>query len=416
MKQAEFLINLDLEALYGGAAGGGKSDALLMAALQFIEVPGYSAILFRRTYADLALPGALIDRAAEWLSPRKARWNGQEKRWTFPRGSTLSFGYLDSPRDHYRYQSSEFQFIGVDELTQLEEIPYRYLFSRLRRLQNSNVPLRMRAGSNPGGVGHEWVKQRFLKERKAGRSFIPAKLDDNPHLDRASYLESLDQLDPITRAQLLAGDWDAYQGGRFKREWFRYYGRHGDGYLLGERIVTRQQIHDRFLTVDPAASEKLTADYTVISAWAVTPRQELLWLDCHRARMEVPDIVPKIAELAQRHEAGFVGIEDSGFQIAVIQEARRRPSMPEVVALKTEGKGKLVRATVAINRVQSGTVWFPLAAPWLEDVEAELLRFTGDEKQDAHDDVVDTLAYAAQILARHQDNRRQGFRPYVVQS
>lgn len=416
--QARFLAMDHIpEVLYGGAAGGGKSSALLLAALRYVDVPGYSAILFRKTYADLALPGALMDRAAEWLTDSPAKWDSKSKTWSFPSGATMTFGYLDNKDDHFRYQGAEFQMIGFDELTQFPENQYRYLFSRLRRLATAAVPVRMRAASNPGGLGHEWVKKRFLLETSADRLFVPARLADNPRLDQANYVASLMQLDPITRQQLLDGDWDAYQGGRFLRHWLKYYDRHGDGYLLGDRIYPKEQIHDRFLTVDPAASEKLTADYTVISAWAVTPRQELLWLDCYRAHMEVPDIVPKIFELAKRHQAGFVAIEDVAFQAGIIQEARRRKGMPEVVAMKrVRGGGKLVRATVAINRVQSGRVWLPMSAPWLEEVESELLRFTGNEDLDANDDIVDTLSDAAELLAREQDNQQSDFRPYVLQT
>ena len=212
----------DREVFYGGAAGGGKSDALLMAGLQYADVPGYAAILFRRTFADLALPGALLERSMEWLGPTDAKWNGQEHRWTFPSGASLSFGYLDTENQKYRYQSAEFQLIGFDELTQFSESQYRYLFSRLRRLRDVETPLRMRSASNPGGTGHEWVRRRFIDERGAnGRIFIPAKLDDNPYLDRNSYAESLSELDPVTRAQLMAGDWDVQAGGlKFQRQWF----------------------------------------------------------------------------------------------------------------------------------------------------------------------------------------------------
>ena len=72
-----------LEAFYGGAAGGGKSIALLMAALQYVDVPGYAAIIFRRSYADLSLPGALMDRAHEWLGSTDAVWHEQIKTWVF---------------------------------------------------------------------------------------------------------------------------------------------------------------------------------------------------------------------------------------------------------------------------------------------------------------------------------------------
>ncbi|QDU60011.1 Terminase-like family protein [Planctomycetes bacterium Pan216] len=218
-KQAAFLLLSGLEALFGGAAGGGKSDALLMAALQYVDHPGYAAVLFRRTLADLALPGALIDRAHQWLAGTDAKWNQSDKTWTFPSGSTLSFGYLDHPRDRYRYQSSEFQYIGFDELTQFRETDYTYLFSRLRRLQGAFVPLRIRAATNPGGLGHDWVRQRFLLDpRPPERVFLSATLMDNPHLERESYLESLGQLDPLSRSHLLDGDWSADEEGILRFE------------------------------------------------------------------------------------------------------------------------------------------------------------------------------------------------------
>lgn len=228
-KQAAFLLLPHREALYGGAARGGKSDALLMFALQYMDVPGHAAILFRRTFADLAQPGALIPRSHEWLGESEARWNEQTKTWTFPSGATLSFGYMDSPNDHYRYQGTQFQSIGFDELTQFREPQYRYLFSRLTRLAGSRLPLRVRSTSNPGGSGHDWVARRFglgsyaEPEGGAVRPFIPARVADNPHVDVDEYVRSLSELDTLTRRQLLDGDWSARaEGSMFRREWFRF--------------------------------------------------------------------------------------------------------------------------------------------------------------------------------------------------
>lgn len=219
-RQSTFLDLPDREALYGGAAGGGKSDALLMAALQYVNVPNYAALLLRRTYADLSLPGAIMNRAEEWLMPTDAHWSDREKTWLFPSGATITFGYLEHEKDKYRYQSSEFQFVGFDELTQFREADYRYLFSRLRRTVATTIPLRMRAATNPGGEGHDWVKSRFIDEGSPA-TFIPAKLSDNPHVDREAYLENLAELDDVTRAQLEEGNWDVLPSGDlFRREWF----------------------------------------------------------------------------------------------------------------------------------------------------------------------------------------------------
>lgn len=215
-KQRAFLDDDGLEALYGGAAGGGKSSALLAAALKFVHVRGYSALLLRRSYTDLALPGALMDRSHKWLAGSDASWNGIEKRWRFPSGASLTFGYLETEKDKYRYQGAEAQMVGIDELTQWEEGHYTYLFSRLRRA-GVDVPLRMRAATNPGGVGHEWVKKRWalpddvdmdrVHEGRDGARFYPARLDDNPYIDREEYERSLSRLTHADQEQLRKGRW-----------------------------------------------------------------------------------------------------------------------------------------------------------------------------------------------------------------
>ena len=225
-RQRLFFDLPNLEAFYGGAVGGGKSNALLMGALEYADVPKYAALILRRTFQDLSKPGALLDRAREWLTGSGARWNEQKKQWRFPSGSVLAFGYLEQDPDVYQYASAEYQYIAFDELTQFSERQYTFLFSRLRRLVDADVPLRMRSASNPGGIGAEWVQERFIPEdwtpdmgrelkahEKAGRIFVPARLVDNPYLDQATYTQSLAELDDVTRAQLLEGDWEVRERG-----------------------------------------------------------------------------------------------------------------------------------------------------------------------------------------------------------
>jgi predicted phage terminase large subunit-like protein len=406
-KQAVFLATDHIsEVFYGGAAGGGKSDALLLGALRYCDLPNYRAILFRRTYADLALSGALMDRSKEWLKQTKATWDAKEKTWHFPSGASITFGYLENKDDHYRYMGTEWHYCAFDELTQFPEHQYLYLFSRLRRLAGSDIPVRMRSASNPGGPGHEWVKKRFLKETSPDRLFVPATLVDNPALDYDEYVSSLMHLDPITRAQLLSGDWDAYQGGRFQRDWFRRYRVEiSDGelyYVLPGRDPRSAKVSDcwNILTCDPAATEKDTADYTAIVVCAVTPLGDMLVLDVIRGQWGLEAIVPRIAAAAARYEPTWVGIEATGFSWAIVHAARRHPGIGTVRGLEPEGKGKLVRATPAIIRCEQGQLLFPEAAPWLEDFEVELCLFTGDPDADAHDDQVDALAWAVQEVDR----------------
>jgi len=192
-----------------------------MAALQYVDVPDYAALILRRTYKALTLPEALLDRSRQWFAGA-AKWSSETSTYIFPSGAKIVYGYLESDRDVEQYQSAAFQYIGFDELTQFTEYQYRYMHSRTRRLKSSNIPIRVRGASNPGSIGHEWVKQRFIVEGLENqRPFIPATLGDNPYLDQASYIKSLNNLDPVTRQRLLNGDWSAFKAGsKFNREWF----------------------------------------------------------------------------------------------------------------------------------------------------------------------------------------------------
>ena len=211
------------QALYGGAAGGGKSDALLMGAAQYAwKHPEFSAIMFRKTHTDLAQPGALMDRAMEWWIPAGVRWDGSNKIFRFPNGAKVAMAYLSKPQDHHRYKSAEYQYTAWDELTDWNtKTQHEYVgLSRVRRKAGSHVPLRTLSASNPGGAGHNWVKARFIEEGSP-HSYVPASIRNNPFIDQDDYIAQLMQMHPTVREQLLNGDWAARdQGDYFRREWF----------------------------------------------------------------------------------------------------------------------------------------------------------------------------------------------------
>lgn len=418
-KQAEFLCYEGREALFGGAAGGGKSVALLVAALQFAECPGYSALILRRTFKQLSKADSILAKAKEWLfplRPRGVRYNGDEHKFTFPSGATLEFGHMDHAGSMYDYQGGAWAFVGADEATQFTGPMLAYPRTRQRRAADSPLPIRWRGASNPGGIGHDYVKGRYVKgpdgrsPATPDRQFFPATIDDNPHLDRADYVRQLREagVDPVTLAQLLKGDWDAVAGGRFRRDWFGGFRRDPsspdfvqvwkDGEQL-ERFNWRQR--PTWQTCDPAASTSNAADYFVLSTWMLTPRANVLWWDCERVKLELPEQVTTCQRSYRRHRPQFLAVEEVLNQRGLAQLLRRSTDPAMVVrGVSPLGRDKLARAAGFINLAASERVFLPEDNPMfpLDDVVAELVRFTGDPDQDAHDDVVDTGSYMAELL------------------
>jgi predicted phage terminase large subunit-like protein len=249
----------------------------------------------------------------------------------------------------------------------------------------------MRAATNPGGVGHDWVRRRFLDTKDPTRCFIPAKLEDNPHLDGDAYDRALQQLDPVTRRQLRHGDWLAHADGLFPRGWFRYYRKTIDGYDLGNRQIKSDDCA-RFATVDVAGTEQRTAghdpDYTVIQVWDLATTGELLLVDQWRARVTTPEVESAILKLVKSHDIPWIGIESAGLGLAVVQSLRRRGL--SIHALKAS-QNKVIRSQSAQIRMEAGTVYFPSGTKWLDDLESELSLFPIGP----HDDQVDALSYAA---------------------
>lgn len=418
-KQQEFIKLQILEAFYGGAAGGGKSDALLMAALEYVHVPGYAALLLRKTYADLSLPGAIMSRAHEWLYGTDAKWDDKRKTYVFPSGATLTFGYLDNERDHYRYQGAEFQFVGFDELTQFPEEQYLYLFSRLRRLSGSNVPLRMRSASNPGGVGHEWVRSRFVLNVDGTRVFVPATIRDNPHLDQDEYIASLQNLDPVTLAQLMNGDWDVLgSGGKFFREYFK---------IIPEAPPLKRWV--RFW--DLATSIKQKADKTASTLLGIRENGNLVIADHTKWKREWPETrdgiqaedsptgryepgiiaIAKrdfewVENLSKRHGLErkgtyHVGVEAVAMQLALVQDMQRNSEFLRIpLHAQTKLKGdKWQRADTAASRganCGAGGGIELVSAHWNSEFISLAVAFTGED-DGPEDDGVDSMTGALEL-------------------
>jgi|TARA_R110002012_G_scaffold97653_2_gene234520 hypothetical protein len=244
--QTDFLASPERDVFYGGAAGGGKSFALLADLLRYCNSPNHRALIIRRTLDELT---ELVDKSKQ-LYPKAfpgAVFREAKAMWQFPSGATAWFSYLDKDKDVTRYQGQAFTWIGIDEITHYPtSYVWEYLRSRLRTTDPA-IQAYMRCTGNPGGVGGWWVKKMYIDPAppntpfaatdvdsgnallwpdtatngKAGqplflRKFIPARLTDNPYLAKSGEYEAmLRSLPEVERRRLLEGDWDVAEGAAF---------------------------------------------------------------------------------------------------------------------------------------------------------------------------------------------------------
>lgn len=389
--QKVFLRTYALEALFGGAAGGGKSSALLMAAMQYVDIPNYSAILFRRTYADLALPGAIMDRFVSWMAPHSdVRWNSNNYTAVFPSGARISFGYLNNSQDYLRYKGAEFQFIGMDEVTEIRESDYRYLFSRLRRPASgplSQVPLRMRAASNPAP---NWVRQRFIIEgRETGRIFVPSKLTDNPGIDAASYRQTLQSLDPVERRRLEEGDWwTTSLGSLFERESFVII----DPLDVPEVTNAARVVRFWDLAATEPSQSNPDPDWTV-GTLMLFDQGVAYVLDVKKARVNGHQVEHLISQTAYEdgHAVAIRMEQEPGSSGKALLDQYARYVLPgyDFAGIRATGD-KVTRARPFAAAVANGNVRL-VRAPWLTEWLDEFASFPEAAN---HDDQVDSAVGA----------------------
>lgn len=213
------------EAMYGGAAGGGKSELLLMLPILYgwHDIKGFHGVLFRKTFPQLE--ESLIMRAHDFYPHVGGTYNDTKHFWKFPSGAIIRLSYLETKRDAREHDTAEFHYVGFDELTAFDEWVYRYITSRVRSTIPGLYPV-VRTATNPGNIGHVWVRDRFVASAPEGgkilydeiaqskRIFIPAKLTDNPHLVEKdpNYINRLRLLPEAEQKAKIDGDWWIFSG------------------------------------------------------------------------------------------------------------------------------------------------------------------------------------------------------------
>ena len=325
--QTDFLAANEREVLYGGAAGSGKSYSILADPMRYFGNSSFSGLLVRRTNDELR---ELIWKSQE-LYPKAykgAKWQEKKSQWVFPSGARLWMTYLEQEKDVLRYQGQAFCYIAFDELTQHPTpFAWNYMRSRLRSTDES-LPLYMRATTNPGGVGHGWVKRMFIDpspENKAfpatdletgeilrypkghpqegstlfERRFIPARLKDNPYLFKdGQYEANLLSLPENQRRQLLEGDWSVADGAAFTE--FRLHHHVCEPFEIPENWI-------RFRSCDFGYSS-----FSAVHWFAIDPNFETLYVyrELYVSKHTGRDLAKAILNL-ERGEDVVYGVLDS---------------------------------------------------------------------------------------------------------
>lgn len=325
--QSTFLAASEREVLYGGAAGGGKSLAMLADPLRYMGHPQFSGLLLRHTTEELR---ELIWKSQE-LYPRiypGIKWSERKMQWQAPSGARLWFSYLDRDEDVLRYQGLSFSWVGFDELTQWSTpFAWNYMRSRLRSTA-PDLPTYMRATTNPGGPGHAWVKKMFIDPNPAGRAFwatdidtgdtlsypkghskegqplfkrrfIPAMLSDNPYLaEGGDYETMLLSLPEHQRKQLLEGNWDVAEGAAFPEFNRRIH------------VIKHEKIPSNWARF--RACDYGYGSYSAVLWFAVAPSEQLIvYRELYVSKILAKDLAKMILNIEQEDGQIRYGVLDS---------------------------------------------------------------------------------------------------------
>lgn len=384
------------DVLFGGSRGGGKTAGLLGDAAAHCGVYGKhaKAILFRRTYDELDEVKAQADEIYPKLG---AYYKSGKNTWYFPNGATVKLRYLKRDEDASHYQGHSYTWLGVDEAGNFPDpIPINKLRATLR--SPHGVPTFVRLSANPGGPGHQWIKERYIDPAPQGlvpmrdeasgelRVFIPSKLEDNRILSERDpqYRLRIMQSGPPWLVQAwLYGDWNATpEGGLIKAAWFQRYSEPPAEFI---RLVQ---------SWDTAYKPDEHNDPSVCTTWGQT-RTGFYLLDVYRAKPDFPALQRAAISLAQRWKPHAVLIEEKGSGISLVQQLRATTSLP-IIPVDPGSQKKIDRLVAVSSLFESGRVYLPSASAWSLDYEVELTIFP----LAPHDDQVDSTSQALSWMAQ----------------
>ena len=409
--QEAFLSSPADIAIYGGAAGAGKTWALLVEPLRWVHLPNFRAVFFRRTFPQITEAGGPWDQAAELYPPTGARSRYME--WIWPSGARVEFHHLQLESDVHSYDGAQIALELWDELSHFTERQFWYLQSRLRTL--APVKPYLRATTNPTDPEHWlyrlirwWIADDgFPDPSRAGKirwfvrhgdellwadtpeelerygkplslAFYPARLEHNPRLLERDpdYLHRLQNLPRVERERLLLGNWHVrpVSGQYFRREWIRY------GPPPPRETLRIYQ------GVDLAISSRQEADATAIVTVGRDHEGRVWVLDAVTLRGPFHQVLEAIKSAAAKWGPTRIAIEAVQYQAAVVQELMRTTSLP-VFPVRPD-KDKVTRALPLSARYEQGFVWHSPNLPM--ELEAQLVAFP----HGTHDDLVDALVYA----------------------
>lgn len=430
--QTHFLECVADIAFFGGAAGGGKTHALLLDPLRHRHNSSFGGVIFRRTSVQIRNQGGLWDESLSIYPTLKAHPKEFRLQWKFPSGMAMSFLNLEHDKDVFNYQGAQMPWIGFDEVTHFTEKQFFYLFSRNR--STSNVKARIRATCNPdpdsfvrklidwwigpegfpiperSGVlryfirlndnliwadSPEEIHNMYGKDdsiQPKSMTFIPSKLEDNQILMKKDpgYMANLLALSHVDRMRLKEGNWNIRNtaGNFFKREWFPLIEAIPSGW---NRII---RYWDRAAT-KPSESNK-DPDWTRGLKLYKYPDGTFLITDIRSIR-DTPLQVEKMIKSTASHDTQNVTImsqQDPGSAGVTEAEHFIRMLAGFDVRVQTLSKDKVTRAKSVSAQCEAGNIRI-LRGPWNEEFLKELENFPDG----AHDDQVDVLSGAFNAMA-----------------